>query len=240
MNSIHKNKKLYTKLWSIKNLMSHKFWVTWKKFEEIIPEKDPRLLDIGCGVRPRIPTEGSYFLDLSQPALDLIGKKGGICHCGDAADMPYENNFFDLVNASELLEHIETDGKVFREVNRILKPQSYFSFSVPLHMKDWTRFDDAVNHVRRYEPEELYKKINDTGFSIKYYYTNNPTKSSLYKNFAAWFLSVAPQLAIFLEHNVTLPITERIQKNRRRKWYTDNFIQRLQNASGVIVICQKV
>lgn len=242
MDKTDKNTKLYSKLWYKNNnkIKSCKFWVTWDKFKNLIPEKNPKLLDIGCGIRPRIPVKGSYFLDLSKSALKLLKNNGGICYCGSATKLPYKSRFFDLVNASELLEHIEKDDLVIREVKRVLKPRAYFSFSVPLHMKYWTNFDNKVNHVRRYEPGELYKKITNGGFRIKCYYINNPIKSPLFKNFASWLLSTAPNLAVFLEENITLPITERIQKKRKRKWHTNNFVSRLKDASGVIVVCQKV
>jgi ubiquinone/menaquinone biosynthesis C-methylase UbiE len=240
MNGVEKNKKLYTKIWKTKKLKSHKFWVTWDKFKELIPKSNPKLLDIGCGVRPRLPVKNSYFLDLSESALKVLEEYGGICHCGDAAALPYKSNFFDFVNASELLEHIEKDEKVFSEVNRVLKPKAYFSFSVPLHMRHWTKFDDLVQHVRRYEADELQRKMNDSGFKMKCFYLNGPTTSRFYKNVCALMLSTFPNLSFFIEEHILMPITEKLQRSSRRKWHTESFKSKLDNTGGVIVICQKV
>ncbi len=242
MNNTAKNSRLYSKLWKRKSkkIKSCKFWITWEKFKSLIPSKNPMLLDIGCGIRPRIPVKGSYFLDLSQSALETLAQKGGICHCGDAQNLPYKSKSFDLINASEILEHIKNDTKVLKEINRVLKPEAHFSLSVPLNMKYWTKFDAKVNHIRRYDPKNLYNKITEAGFRIKSYYLNNPSKSPVLKNFASWFLSKRPNLSVFLEENIGLPISERIQKLKNRKWCTENFVSRLQNASGVIAICQKI
>jgi len=240
MSNTANNKKLYSKLWNTKKLKSHKFWATWPEFEKLIPKKDPKLLDIGCGIRPRIPVKGSYFLDLSKSALDILASHGGNCTCGDAASLPHDSCFFNLVNASEVLEHIEEDEKVFSEVFRVLKNRGYFSLSVPLQMKYWTKFDDKVNHVRRYEPEELYSKIKKSGFKIRSFYINNPSKSPLFKNLAALILSLFPHLGLLIEDNITLPIAERVQRMKKKVWYTDGFVDKLKKASGVIVICQKI
>jgi len=235
-----KNKKLYSRLWRTNKLKSHTFWASWKKYKELIPKKNPKLLDIGCGIRPRVPVKGSYFLDLSKSALKIIEEHGGICTCGDVTSLPYEDQFFDLVNASELLEHIDEDERAISEIARVLKEEGYFSFSVPLQMKYWTRFDEKVNHVRRYEGEELYDKVKGNGFEVKSFFINNPSKSPLYKNFAALILSIFPHLGLFVEEHITLPISERIQHTRKQEWHEDGFVERLKDASGVIVICQKV
>jgi len=240
MSPYLRNKKFYTNLWHIKKIKNCKFWNTWKKFEQIIPKENSKLLDIGCGIRPRIPIKGSYFLDISQTALKALEAQGGICHCGDAGEMPYYSNFFDFINASEVLEHIEEDQKVLREVYRVLKPKAHFSFSVPLNMKYWTKFDKKVNHVRRYNPSELYNKIIEHGYEIKSFYMNNPSTSKIYKNIATLFLSYMPKLALYLEEHISLPITEYMVKQKKTKWHTDNFVDKLENASGVIVLCKKI
>jgi len=240
MTNTSKNKKLYTKIWKVKKIKSHKFWSTWTEFRKIIPRQKSNLLDIGCGIRPRIPVKNSYFVDLSESALNILEKYGGHCYCGDAKNLPYKSGFFDFINASEVLEHIKQDELVIREIKRVLKPNGYFSFSVPMNMKYWSKFDDIVNHMRRYSPEELYNKINNNGLKIQSYCMNEPTKSKVYKNIASVVLKKFPKLAVFIEEYITLPISERIQKINDRKWLCDKFIENLTNASGVIIICQKI
>jgi SAM-dependent methyltransferase len=239
MRSTLKNKKLYSRLWRTNKPKSHTFWASWNKYKELIPKKDPKLLDIGCGIRPRIPIKGSYFLDLSNSALEILEANGGICNCGDATSLPYGDQFFDLVNASELLEHIDEDEKAISEVARVLKKRGHFTLSVPLQMRYWTHFDKKVNHVRRYEPKELYDKIKNGGFNVRSFYINNPSKSPLFKNLAAFILSAFPHLGLFVEEHITLPIAEGVQRARKRMWHKDGFLEKLEDASGVIVICQK-
>jgi SAM-dependent methyltransferase len=240
MSQTTKNKLLYTFLWGVKKPKSHTFWYSWKKISEIIPKKDPKLLDMGCGIRPRVPIKGSYFLDLSKPALDIIEKYGGKCTVGDARKLPFKSNFFDFVNATELIEHIKEDDKVFSEVRRVLKKGAYFSFSVPLGMKYWSSFDAFVHHVRRYEPRDLYNKVHDNGLKLRWFLLNNPSKSKLYKGLKTFLITHIPHFALFLEEHVALHIGEKIQHIRKPKWHADDFIKRTKNSGGVIMICQKV
>lgn len=234
-----KNKDLYADMWKAKKLKSHTFWITWSKYKDLIPKKGGRLLDIGCGMRPRIPVKGSHFFDISTSSFEVLRAHGGICQQGDVVDMPYKNETFDFVNASELLEHIKEDEKAFSEVFRILKKGGCFGFSVPMGMKYWSKFDDMVHHARRYEAQELLDKMQKAGFELRYFYSNKPSKSKVYKNLAALILKYAPGIGLWVEENITLPIAEKFQKNSGREWHTDGFVEKLQDASGVIAICQK-
>lgn len=49
----------------------------------------------------------------------------------DANSIPYEDNMFDLVFSDNMLEHLDTPIKVFREVARVLKPGGVFLFKTP-------------------------------------------------------------------------------------------------------------
>jgi SAM-dependent methyltransferase len=226
--------------WKEKKPRSHTFWSSWKEYEKYIPKRDPRLLDIGCGIRPRIPIEGSYFLDLSEPAIDSINRFGGKGTVGDATRLPYKKNFFDFVNASELLEHVDEDVKVFGEVSRVLKKEGHFAFAVPVQMKYWTRFDDQVNHVRRYEAEELIKKTSDNDFKIKRFLVSKPRESLIFKEIEAVFLKLFPRFSIVFEEYVMLPVGKFFEKTQPNSWKTGNFKEELKEATRVIIICQKV
>lgn len=235
-----RNKTLYTKIWKVKKPRSHTYWITWERYKMLIPENQPRLLGIGCGIRPKIPVEGSYFIDLSQPALSTLEKFGGICHCGSATTLPYDSNFFDFVSASEVLEHIEDDVKVISEVNRTLRLGGYFGITVPLHMRHWSSFDESVNHVRRYDPGELCQKFTEAGFTLDTFLPTYPTTSKIYKKLASFMLKHAPNTGTFIEEKVSLPIGNLFQSLKKNSWLQNDFQNKLQNATGVIAVFQKI
>jgi SAM-dependent methyltransferase len=96
------------------------------------------VLDAGCG-EGFILSEfkdrgiGEYLegIDFSEEALS-IGKKlfpGLKLGKGDIYNMPYENNSFDLVISTEVMEHLEKPDKALDEVIRV--SSKYCMFSVP-------------------------------------------------------------------------------------------------------------
>jgi ubiquinone/menaquinone biosynthesis C-methylase UbiE len=48
--------------------------------------------------------------------------------------MPFENNVFDVVMSTEVLEHILNPDNYLLEVKRVLKPGGFFFFTVPFLM----------------------------------------------------------------------------------------------------------
>jgi SAM-dependent methyltransferase len=115
----------------------------------------PARLEIGPGLRPRLPIAGTHFIDISPPAIERLNAGGGFAVPGEIAALPFTDQEFDLVCACDVIEHVEDDRRVFAEVSRVLKDQGVLICSVPVHADLWTEFDDWVGHVRRYDPSEL-------------------------------------------------------------------------------------
>lgn len=85
----------------------------------------------------------------------------------DATNIPFENQY-NAIGAFDVLEHIEADEKVMKEVYKALKPNGLFLISVPQHQWMWSINDDIAYHKRRYSRTEMKRKLIDSGFDIKY------------------------------------------------------------------------
>ncbi len=85
----------------------------------------------------------------------------------DATNIPFENQY-NAIGAFDVLEHIEADEKVMKEVYKALKPNGLFLISVPQHQWMWSINDDIAYHKRRYSRKEMKQKLTDNGFEIKY------------------------------------------------------------------------
>lgn len=91
---------------------------------------------------------------------------------GDICDIPFEDNKFDLVLATDIIEHVENDEKALQEIYRVLKPQGKLILTVPAFQFLWGPQDDLSQHKRRYRLGMLLKKLNEAGFNIlrKHYF----------------------------------------------------------------------
>ena len=132
------------------------------------------MLEIGCGTGyvlrgvtrafpdlqasgSEIFLEGLGFASQRLPAADLFQM--------DARRIPYDSQF-DVIGAFDVIEHIEEDERVLREIHRALKPGGGAIFTVPQHPALWSTQDESACHVRRYQRHELTDKLRANGYSI--------------------------------------------------------------------------
>ncbi|MDC0338328.1 class I SAM-dependent methyltransferase [Flavobacteriales bacterium] len=113
----------------------------WEDIKQFIP-KNSALLDVGCGSGDNLlraknqlncsvtgidpsPGEqgvGRYILD------DLDGIK---IDKGFAEKLPYENECFDVVFCSHVLEHVNEEDKSLKEIRRVLKKDGVVIIGMP-------------------------------------------------------------------------------------------------------------
>ncbi|MDQ3991468.1 MAG: class I SAM-dependent methyltransferase, partial [Actinomycetota bacterium] len=139
----------------------------WRELEPRL--RDGALLEIGPGLRPTIRVQGSHFADISAAAVAALRARGGIAHRYAGGPLPLPDESADLVCAFEVLEHVQDDEALLREVARVLRPGGLFVFSVPLHMALWTSLDRIAAHVRRYEPGDLRALLGRARLDVERY-----------------------------------------------------------------------
>ncbi len=135
-----------------------------------------RILDIGSGTAPVSPDlKRTVVADLSEEAMRNV-----VCESKAVTSitaMTFDTASFDCVLCSEVLEHVWNDLKALSELRRVLKPGGILVLTVPFQKHYWAEDDEFVEHVRRYDPGELEKKLSDSGFSkIKTYKLSGPVE----------------------------------------------------------------
>jgi len=135
-------------------------------------KKNLRILDLGCGTGFNYPVLSRfgkvYSVDIDKRALESCKRKGiPRLLCGDAEKIPFSDNFFDIVVAIELLEHIPDDRKAVGEVKRVMKKGGLFIFTSPAHKFLWSSDDVLAHHRRRYSKKGLMQLL-DKGFKKSY------------------------------------------------------------------------
>jgi SAM-dependent methyltransferase len=92
---------------------------------------------------------------------------------GDALSLPYADETFDCVIASEILEHVPHDDAAIAELIRVLKVGGTLAVSVPRWLPErvcWLLSEEYHSneggHVRIYRASELRDKITSGGMEL--------------------------------------------------------------------------
>jgi SAM-dependent methyltransferase len=95
---------------------------------------------------------------------------------GDATRLPFDDDSFDIVITSEVLEHIQDDVTAIGEMVRVLRPGGMFAATVPAWLPEkinWMLSDEyhapksAGGHVRIYSKTELIAKLRTAGLELR-------------------------------------------------------------------------
>ena len=158
-------------------------------FERLSIKPGFRILDMGCG-SGRHTCAASRFKKVVAIGSDInyeeafeaknrliyqesLGEHGGGVWGSMVSDircLPFEDNYFDLVICSEVLEHIDDHERAVSELTRVLKPGRNLVVSVPRHFpericwalsKDYHRANNG--HIRIYRKKELIALFEAAG-----------------------------------------------------------------------------
>ncbi len=148
------------------------------KFLSLLPEtKDKKILDVGAGTgRVSLPLvlSGAQVtaLDISEKILELLKRKNKkiTTVVGEAENLPFENESFDIVTAAFLIVHLKDPKIFFDEVYRVLKPDGLFLVS-NINQKEppvvKTKEGDIQIKSYYHRPEKIKDSLQDLAFSIE-------------------------------------------------------------------------
>src|SRR5207253_9325776 len=127
-----------------------------------------KILDIGCAGGPLLldlKNAGFYNLygvDVSEKAAEVCKQRGlENVYVMDGHNPEFEENSFDVIIASDSLEHLQDDMLALKNWNRLLKPGGELYVFVPAFMYLWSKHDVVNQHFRRYTAVELKRKMEE-------------------------------------------------------------------------------
>jgi 2-polyprenyl-3-methyl-5-hydroxy-6-metoxy-1,4-benzoquinol methylase len=134
-----------------------------------------RLLEIGFGAGALLRAAAragwnAEGLEISKPAVDHLSKEGLNLFCGELFEAHYPDGYFDVVVATELLEHVEDPGELVREIARILRPGGLFWATTPnvsglsgrFLGLNWTMV--CADHLHLFSRKGVHKLLLSAGF----------------------------------------------------------------------------
>ncbi len=133
-----------------------------------------KIIDIGCssgiflkdleqiGFKP----ENLFGVDISEKAIENC-KNNGIQNAFvmDAQNITLFEKF-DIIIASDCLEHLQDDIKAINNWKSLLKNGGLMYVFVPAFQSLWSYHDDVNQHYRRYTKSELNTKLSNEKLTI--------------------------------------------------------------------------
>lgn len=131
-----------------------------------------RILDVGCGTGTMLTYLARFGsaegVDIDTEAIEYCRARGLKQVSQSAADsLPFANDTFDLVTALDVVEHIDDDLGVLREVRRVLRPGGQLLLTVPAYRFLWGRQDEINLHKRRYVAREVRERLQASGYEVQ-------------------------------------------------------------------------
>ena len=201
-------------LWRDSRLATAERFNTWPLVAGLLDGGER--LEIGPGLRPRLPLAGSRFADASLVAVRRLREAGASAVVADASRLPFAAGRFSLVCAFDVVEHVADDHAVLAELARVLAPGGRLLVSVPLHDGRWTPFDEMVGHYRRYEPDRLLDALAAHGLEVESSAAfGMQPKSGWLLAFGMWMIRRFRRLAMRWYNGILLPIGLRFQRPLR-------------------------
>ncbi|WP_114240475.1 methyltransferase domain-containing protein [Dyella sp. C9] len=230
------NRDFYESLWSGSELVDPRRFNTWPMVRDLAMAL-PRRLEIAPGLRPRLPLDGTYFIDMSRAALAGLRAAGASAAYGTISALPCPDDSFDLICALDIVEHVADDDRALRELSRVAAPEARLLLSVPLHPEAWTAFDDFVGHYRRYPPEQIAARLAANGWTIERsaVYGMQPSSRTLL-SLGQWYLTNQRDRALWWYNRVVMPLGLRLQKPLH--WYAG--LGPTEGVDEIILLCRRL
>ncbi len=149
----------------------------------ILNTKKPKVLDVGCGegyityeIKKQIPEANVFGIDNSTLAIKTAKNFNGINFIfGDAMNLTFDDNYFDIVVCNNLIEHVDNPNEVLKEIKSKLKDGGYIIISTP----SFFRIENIIKllltgetqlmsefHFKEYSIKEMLKLLKLNGYKI--------------------------------------------------------------------------
>jgi SAM-dependent methyltransferase len=143
-------------------------------------KRTDRVLDIGTGTGANLRLlrdlgfSAVSGVDSSEEAIGYCASKGlGAVRKGSIYALPFADGTFDVVLATDVIEHLECDDAAVREVSRVLASGGKALITVPAFPSLWGLQDRQAFHKRRYRMKPLLALLRSAQLSPDRYYHFN-------------------------------------------------------------------
>jgi SAM-dependent methyltransferase len=143
--------------------------VIWAFLRRAGMPASPRILDAGCGTGRNLVEFGKLGeaegVDFSEDAVAFCHRRGlSRVHPAALDQLPFANGRFDLILATDVIEHVDDDRQVLAELHRVATLGARLVVTVPAYMWLWSQHDVSMDHRRRYTARRLQAQLTAAGW----------------------------------------------------------------------------
>jgi SAM-dependent methyltransferase len=130
---------------------------------------NPRILDAGCGTGGNLQRYSQLGeatgVDPVPEAVRFCRERGlnSVQQAG-LESLPFEDGQFDLIAATDVLEHIAAEQQALDELWRVAATDGAMLLTVPAYMWLWSEEDENLHHKRRYTRPRLRQSVERSGW----------------------------------------------------------------------------
>src|SRR5689334_3913410 len=134
-----------------------------------VGQRPLRVLDAGCGTGRNLELYARLGeadgVDPSPHAIEFCRERGiDRVRAGEATRLPVETGEYDLVAATDVLEHVEHDRAAAVEMRRATRDGGWLLATVPAYRWMWSEEDVRLSHFRRYTRRGLLAVLESAGW----------------------------------------------------------------------------
>lgn len=132
----------------------------------------PRILDAGCGTGGNLQRFAgigdAVGVDPSADAVSFCKERGleSVQQAG-LESLPFDDGEFDLVAATDVIEHIAAEQQALQELWRVTGDGGTMLLTVPAYAWLWSEEDENLHHQRRYTRAGLRKAVERCGWETQ-------------------------------------------------------------------------
>jgi len=222
------NRRFYERCWRAASLLA-------MPGVHVPAEADGLQVEIGCGLRPRLPLSEALFVDVSPTACTKLQRAGARVIRASIDALPFASGAVSQLYLFDILEHVSDDVGVGRELARVSAANGWLVLSTPLHGHRWHEFDHVVGHARRYEPRALVNLLHGSGFTLEGFarFGMRP-RSALLTRLGAYCLVQWPRAAFWFQERLLRLTQRRAQPTQLRSAGVDEFLVEVADADGAV------
>lgn len=146
-----------------------------------------KCLEVGCSTGKNTNYLANFFqecigIDIDEKAVKFgnLNRKDNVYFLiGDGMQLPFENNFFDVVICNHIYEHVPDSQKLMEEIFRVLKPGGFCYFSAgnkfsimeghyKLPFLSWLPKSVANKYLQFTKKGEIYYENHLSYFQLKW------------------------------------------------------------------------